>query len=313
MRAFRTSALQTLRLVSGGPGIAAEMLVKLAAQSFRFSEVELAQHNPVATSSSFADVGAFLTTLLRYAFLTNDADNQHEGYNTLERLEAAPHYNSWLGSKLRPHLGSRILEVGAGIGTITRQIEDGRERVIALEADPYYAQRLCNLFRNSPVVTPLHASVEATDWARIAAERIDTVLLSNVLEHILDDGAAVWRFRSVLPSDGRLVLLVPALPALYGTLDKAVGHHRRYTPAVLRTVLESNGFAVEHVEWLNLVGIAGWFLNGKLLRRRALPALQLRIYDRLAPLLARAEEMWKLPIGLSLLAVARASNTGATG
>jgi SAM-dependent methyltransferase len=313
VRAVRTSALQSLRLVSDGPGIAAEILVKLAAQSFRFSEVEIERQDVRSTPASLAEVGAFLGTLFRYAFLTNEADNMHEGYNTLERLEAAPHYNAWLGSKLRPHIGRRVLEVGAGIGTITRQIEAGRERVIALEADAYYAQRLSNLFRGSKVVTPIHAPVEQTDWHRLSGENLDTVLLSNVLEHIDDDGAAVRSFRSVLSTGGRLVLLVPALPALFGTLDQAVGHHRRYTPDALRSVLETNGFSVEVIEWLNFVGIAGWFLNGKVLRRRVLPPVQLRLYDRLAPLLARAEGMWKLPVGLSLLAVARAAEPGATG
>jgi SAM-dependent methyltransferase len=302
-----------VRLVSNGAGIAAEILVKLAAQSFRFIEVELERSGVNGGPTSLGDAGAFLATLFRYAFLTNDTDNLHEGYNTLERLEAAPHYNAWLGSKLRPHIGRRVLEVGAGIGTITRQIEAGRERVIALEADAYYAQRLANLFRGSDVVTPVHAPVEETDWESLTTERLDTVLLSNVLEHIHDDAGAVRRFRSVLPVGGRLVLLVPALPALFGSLDEAVGHHRRYTRATLRTLLEANGFELELMESLNFVGIGGWFLNGKILKRRSLPPLQLRIYDRIAPLLARAEGVLKLPVGMSLLAVARASKgPGAT-
>ncbi len=145
------------------------------------------------------DASDVVATFFRYAFLANDADNEHEGYNTLERLESAPHYNAWLGAKLRPHLGRRVLEVGAGIGTMTKQIADGREHVIALEADPYYAQRLFNLFRGSPVVQPVHSPVERTDWSALARENLDTVFLSNVLEHIADDAEAVRRFRSVLP------------------------------------------------------------------------------------------------------------------
>ena len=312
VRAFRTSALKSLKLISEGAGIGAEILMKLAAQSFRFSEVPAEQ--PLEGTLPLADLREWLATFFRYTFLRNDADDAHEGYNTLERLEGAPRYNAWLGSKVRPHLGKRVLEVGAGIGTITRQIQEGREKVIALEADGYYAQRLSNLFRGSSVVTPLHVSVEDTNWPSLAEERLDTVFLSNVLEHITDDTAATHRFRSVLPLGGRLVLLVPALPALFGSLDEAVGHHRRYTPETLRAAVEPAGFQIEHLEWLNIAGIAGWFLNGKVLRRRVLPALQLKLYDRVAPLLARAEAMWKLPVGLSLLAVARATeNPGADG
>jgi len=303
VQAIRTDALRSLRLVSTGPGVSAEILVKLAAQSFRFGEVTL---SATGAQRSLAEARDLLATLARYALFTNDADNAHEGYNTLERLESAPHYNAWLGSKLRPHLGRRVLEVGAGIGTLTKEIAEGRERVIALEADAYYAQRLSNLFRGSSVVHPIHSPVEETNWQALSGENLDTVFLSNVLEHIEDDTQAVRHFRSVLPVDGRLVVLVPALPSLFGSLDEAVGHHRRYTPDVLREVIEGNGFEVESLEWLNLLGILGWYLNGKILKRRVLPALQLRVYDRVAPLLARAEAMWKLPVGLSLIAVARA-------
>ena len=66
------------------------------------------------------------------------------------------------------------------------------------------------------------------------------------------------------------------------------------------------GFTVEKLEWMNLVGIPGWFLNGRILKRRVIPAGQVRIYDRIAPLLARVESLFRLPVGLSLLAVGRA-------
>jgi SAM-dependent methyltransferase len=301
VRAVRTEAIRSLRL-SSGPGFAAELVVKLAAQAFRFGEVPIAAQS---STRAAADWFALCRTLLRYALFQNDTDNSHEGYNTLVQMDQAPRYNAWLGRKLRPHLGRRVLEIGAGIGTITREIAPGRERVIALEADAFYVQRLRNLFRGSAVVQPLHAPVEETDWAALAREQLDTVMLSNVLEHIEDDGAAVRKFRTVLPVGGRLVILVPALMSLYGSIDKAIGHFRRYDPRTLRAVIEANGFAIETLEWLNLLGIPGWFLNSRILRRRSVPGLQVRLYDQLAPVIARLESNLKLPVGMSLLAVAR--------
>jgi SAM-dependent methyltransferase len=306
LTAVRTTALRSLHGLSSGPGAVAESLVKLAAHCFRFAEVELRGPRD-RFSWSKRELRQLVRTYLRYAFFANDADNVHEGYNTLIQLDQAPRYNAWLGAKLRPHLGPRVLEIGAGIGTITRQIAEGRERVIALEADGFYVQRLQNLFRGSAVVRPIHAPVESTDWEALSREGLDTVLLSNVLEHIGDDAGAVRRFRSVLPRGGRLVILVPALQALYGSIDEAIGHYRRYHTDSLCRVIEENGFEVERLEWLNLLGIPGWYLNSRLLRRRTVPAMQVRLYDRLAPLLARAESAFRLPIGMSLLAVARAA------
>ena len=178
--------------------------------------------------------------------------------------------------------------------------------MIALEADDDYAARLVTRFEGEPRVRTLHSSVEDTDWGALGKERLDSVVLSNVLEHIEDDAAAICNFPKEQHKGGTMVVLVPALPPLFGTLDEAVGHFRRYMPATLRGVIEGNGFHVERLEWMNLVGIPGWFLNGRVLQRRVIPAAQLRIYDFLAPLIARMESSFRLPLGLSLLAVARA-------
>lgn len=301
--ALRTAVLREMGLTSNDRGFDAELRVKLAARRFRFAE----------TSSPLHATGRALNSPLRramayvhYGLFSNDADNLREAYNTLALMDQAPRYNAWLGRRLRAHLGPRVLEIGAGIGTITRELLPDRELIIALEADAFYFERLTNLFRNDPRVQLVHAPVEATDWDGLAKERLDSVVLSNVLEHIEDDAQAIVRFRQVLTPGGTLVTLVPALPALYGSIDQAVGHFRRYTPDTLRHVIEAGGFRLESLEWMNLLGIPGWFLSGRVLKRRSVPPLQLRVYDRIAPLLAKAESAFRLPVGMSLLAVATA-------
>jgi SAM-dependent methyltransferase len=295
-RAFRTEALKSVSLTSEDDAVDAEIVVKLAAQLYRLAEVpvgmEAAPHRPLGSQL------ARLRTLMRYATVQNDADNQHEGYTTLERMDGA-------------HLGRRVLEIGAGIGTITEKLEEGLELLVALEVDRFYVDRLKNKFRGKPHVRPYLSDVALADWESLKAERLDTIVLSNVLEHIPDDGAAVRRFRQILPTGGRVVVLVPALPQLFGSIDEAVGHYRRYTMSGLREVLEGNGFEVEKLEWMNLVGIPGWFMSSRVMRRRSVPRFQLKVYDRIAPLLAKAESHVKLPVGMSLFAVARV--TGGAG
>lgn len=302
-RAFRTEVLRSLTFTSAGDGVDAELLVKVAAQRYRIAEVSLP--GPAAARRSVAGAAQQLATLVRYGTLRNDADNRHEGYTTLAHMDVAHNYNAWLGRRFREHLGRRVLEIGAGIGTITREIEQDRELVVALEVDRFYVDRLRNMFRDRPHVQPCLSDVALADWEALRARDFDSVLLSNVLEHIPDDAAALRRFRQVLPEGGRLVLLVPALPELFGSMDEAVGHHRRYTREGLESLLSDNGFTVERLEWMNLTGIPGWFVNGRLFRRRAVPPLQLRLYDAVAPLLARLEARVTLPVGMSLFAVAR--------
>jgi SAM-dependent methyltransferase len=301
-RAFRVEALKAEPVVASGDEAEAEALVKLGAQRYRFSDV-LVRFGGKRTASNLALLSR---TFARYATVQNDADNLHEGYSTLAHLETgAPNYNQWLAGTFRKWAGARVLEIGAGIGTITAHLAPGRELVTALEVDPFYVRRLKNRFRGTPQVEPYQGDVALADWKALAERRFDTVVLSNVLEHIPDDAGAVQTFAKILPPGGALILFVPALPALFGSLDEAVGHHRRYTPTSLREVMQRNGFDVEALQWMNLVGIPGWFVNGRVLKRRVLPPLQLRLYDRLAPTLASLEAQVKLPVGLSLLAVGR--------
>jgi SAM-dependent methyltransferase len=303
-RAFRTPVLKEVSLRASGAEVDPELLVKIAAQLYRFTEVPVHLHGRAQRSGR--EWLAQVRSLIKYATTQNDADNAHEGYNTLARMEGgAPNYNTWLAERFRAHAGNRVLEIGAGIGTITALLAPGREKVVALEVDEFYVRRLRNRFRDQRNVEPYLSDVALADWQRLKAERFDSIVLSNVLEHIPDDGGAVRRFAQILQPGGRVLILVPALPLLLGAMDEAVGHYRRYTPGSLRSVLEGNGFEVETLEWMNLVGIPGWFVNSVVLRRRVMPPLQLRLYDQIAPLLARAESRVKLPVGMSLFCVAR--------
>jgi SAM-dependent methyltransferase len=305
VRSFRAEALQQLTLTSSGEEIQAEIVSKLSANQFRVQEVELQAQDKRPASP--AEVIRQARALLKFALSPEELTADHEGYNTLLRMEAAPNYNAWLGRKFKGHLGKRVLEVGAGIGTISRILEPDLELLVALEVEAFYVERLKMLFRGKPHVRPYLSDVSEAAWEKLAEERFDSIVLSNVLEHIDDDGRAVRNFRRVLQPGGKLLLLVPALPRLYGAMDEAVGHHRRYTEERLRDVIHENGFVVETLEWMNLAGVPAWFFNGRILRRRTLPPLQLRLYDTVAPLLAAAESRWKVPVGMTLFAVARAS------
>lgn len=222
------------------------------------------------------------------------------GVETLERLAAAPRYNRWMFDRLRPWVGRRVLEVGAGIGTMSAFLVD-RERVVLTDTEPSYLDRLRERFGDQGHVAVAELRLPTVD-PRLAAERLDTVICLNVLEHIEHDGAALSAMHHLLEPGGRLVLLVPALRALHGTLDEALGHFRRYVPAELSTKLRAAGFRVRHLEYFNLAGIAGWWLAGRVLRRRLIPLGALRWYEALVPLF-RLERLLPGRVGQSLIAI----------
>lgn len=222
------------------------------------------------------------------------------GAATLERMSVAPAFNRWMFDRLRRWIGRRVLEIGAGIGNLSAFLVD-RERVVLSDTEPYYLTRLRERFagRGNVAVVELRLPVANP---RLEAERFDTIVCLNVLEHIEDDRASLQAMRRLLQPGGRLALLVPALPALYGTLDQALGHFRRYTRGELVAKLGDAGFRLAHWEYFNLAGIPGWWFTGRVLRRRLLPTGALKWYDALVPLF-RLETLLPVRIGQSLITI----------
>ncbi len=139
--------------------------------------------------------------------------------------------------------------------------------------------------------------------------RLDSALCSNVLEHVADDEQALRQVAGALSVGGTLVVVVPAWPGLYGSLDAAVGHHRRYTLSELRGKLGRAGFVERETRFANALGIPGWLLNGKVLRRTRIPDWQIRLFDVLAQPLVAVESRLRPPLGLSLVVACEKSSS----
>jgi SAM-dependent methyltransferase len=132
------------------------------------------------------------------------------------------------------------------------------------------------------------------------------VVAVNVLEHVPDDLDFVIQAERVLAPGGHLVLFVPAGPGIFGTLDEAFEHYRRYTRGDLARLLERAGFELVELRYSNLPGVLAWWLSGRVLRRRTVTPGSVRLYDRLmVPWLRRLERVWTPPRGQSLFVVGR--------
>ena len=222
------------------------------------------------------------------------------GAETLEHLANAVRYNRWMFDRLSRWVGRRVLEIGAGIGNLSAFLTD-RDRVVLTDTRNEYLTCLRERFARHPNVAVARLYLPS-DAGGLAGEAFDTVICLNVLEHVADDVESLTLIRTLLGEGGRLILLVPALPALFGTLDEALGHHRRYTRAELAAKFASAGLRLRHIEYFNLAGIPGWWFTGRVLRRRVIPAGSLRLYDALVPLF-RLEGLLPWRVGQSLIAI----------
>ena len=206
--------------------------------------------------------------------------------------------------RIRPWVGDRVLEIGSGIGNLSQFLVD-RPSVVLSDTAAEYLERLRARFADRPNVEVLRLYLP-TPEGPVAHRRFDTIVCLNVLEHVADDVGSLVAMRRLLDRGGRLVLLVPALRALYGSLDRALGHVRRYTKGELRAKFGQNGFTMRRLEYFNLAGIPGWWVSGKLLGREIIPAGPLRLFDALVPLF-RLERLLPWRLGQSLIAIGEAA------
>ena len=224
------------------------------------------------------------------------------GEATLEIMSRATRYNRWIAELIAPHLGDRILEVGAGIANMTQWLVP-KEYVVATDPDPAYLAVLKDTMseHRNVAVRSLKLPDVSPSWKD---ERLDTAILLNVLEHIEEDKESLANLADVLVPGGRVVIFVPAVPALYGTIDKGLSHFRRYSASQLQDTIEQAGLELKHIRYCNFVGMFGWWFYSRIARRKVLPSLQVRLFDLLVPVLSRVEERVTPPVGQSLLAVA---------
>jgi 2-polyprenyl-3-methyl-5-hydroxy-6-metoxy-1,4-benzoquinol methylase len=231
------------------------------------------------------------------------------GRRTLELFAETPQLNRWIYGKLAPHVRGDVLEIGSGIGTLSRLIVAdlaNDARVVLSDNDPTYLSALSTAFADDRRVSVVPYDLEGLPPPAIAERRFDTILAVNVVEHVANDRALIATLTELLAPEGHLLVYVPACPFAFGALDRALGHYRRYTSGDLQRLLAGAGLATEAHRYVNLLGLIGWLMTGKVLRRERLGRSGVMLFDRLIPLVMM-EDRVNLPIGLGLYAVARKS------
>lgn len=223
----------------------------------------------------------------------------------LEQMRLAKNYNNWLYQLVKPYLGKRVLEIGAGIGTVSTKIITEVDLLISVEPNPYCVRQLKSQLGSNPKFILFDRRLEDCSAASFNDYKVDTVLCINVLEHIEDDLATLRLFEEVIQSGGRVVLLLPAVPQAYGPIDQAVGHFRRYSKSSIQSVLNQTTLIAERYTYSNFVGLLGWFFNARIKKSIRQSSTQIKLFDWLTPLISTIERTFGCPIGLSLISISR--------
>jgi SAM-dependent methyltransferase len=222
----------------------------------------------------------------------------------LELFAAAQNWKRYWSDEIAPFVNGRVLDVGAGLGA-TADVFSARGDIEAwtcLEPDARFTARLAARIASGGLPARTRA-LRGTLRDLDPAERFETILYIDVLEHIRDDRGELAEAAARLSEGGHLVVLSPAHPFLYSPFDTAIGHERRYTRASLCAAVPESLRRVR-LDYLDAVGF-GASLGNRLVLRSAMPnAAQIAAWDRLMVPLSRRLDPWlRFRAGKSVLGI----------
>lgn len=305
-KAFRGDLFRSIPICCDGFGFEPEITAKLARLDCRLYEVPIDYHGRSYLAGKkvrWRDGLRMAMSIIRFR-LIDGLRGIDEGLETLQSMRWARRYNRWLFGRIAPFIGDRVLEAGAGIGNITAHLLD-RELIVAADDNVAYLKRLTAAFANNPNVSTTPLDLENhVEILELREHRFDTIVCVNVIEHLEPDEAVLAGFFEILEPGGRAIILAPQGRWLYGSIDRALHHRRRYSRTEIRQKMERAGFEIEKIFGLNRVAPLFWFLNGRLLKRTSVPGIQVRLFDHMVPLVRILDRLLPLP-PLSIVAIGR--------
>jgi 2-polyprenyl-3-methyl-5-hydroxy-6-metoxy-1,4-benzoquinol methylase len=217
-----------------------------------------------------------------------------------ERMALAASYFAWQSRLDTRELGRRVLEIGCGLGNFTSTLLD-RETVVAIDIEPDCVERLKRRYPNRENLHAFSCDINDSEFVDLKRFKADSCVCLNVLEHIEHDQEALQRMASAIAPGGVIVLIVPAFPALYGPIDRNVGHYRRYTRASFLKLAQAVGLRTRKAHYMNTVGFFGWWANSHIFKREAQSEGQIKFFDKfIVPPMAWAEGIVRPFFGQSL-------------
>jgi len=223
----------------------------------------------------------------------------YTGTKTLESMNQAKFYNKWTLGKFKKYLKGNILEVGCGIGNFTTTLSK-YGKVTAIDIDQSLIDKLNK--ENHPRIKAGYGDIEKSKYF-FKDKSFDIIVCINVLEHVKDDEKALQNMYRLLKKGGKLILLVPIHDFLYGEIDKAINHFRRYNPEHLVTQLKQMGFIIKQNRKLNFLGALGWFVAGRILKNKQVEDSKIQLFNIIAPLFLFLEDLIEPVIGTSILII----------
>jgi len=231
------------------------------------------------------------------------------GKQTLEVISQADTFNKWMYETIKPFSKGKVLEIGSGIGNISELFIENRSEIMLSDLRTEYCEILKEKFKNnSNFLGAEEIDLNDDNFETKYQNHIgiyDTVFALNVVEHIADDVLAIKNCKKMLRAKGNLIILVPAYQKLYNKFDTNLGHYKRYNLKLLQQLFYINDLKIIKGHYFNFMGIFGWYISGRILRKESIPTGQMKVYNTLVPIFKLADTFILKRMGLSVLVVGR--------
>lgn len=233
-------------------------------------------------------------------------DNNKYIGNELDLFSHAVHWKNYWAKIIKPYLGARILDVGAGIGATAQVLSQLKcEHYLALEPDADFVNRMQRANVDGFFNSSFECLAGRTENLGMD-DYFDTILYIDVLEHIENDKNELAQVAKHLLPGGYIVILSPAHQWLYTPFDKAVGHIKRYDKKSILLAKPEN-LIVERICYLDSVGLLASLGNRLIIRSSTPNKTQITIWDNwFVPCSTVVDMITRYKLGKSILGVFRA-------
>lgn len=302
-KVFRADILKTIPLRSKRFGIEPEITAKIAKRHCTIFEVPISYNGRSygeGKKITWKDGLAAVYTIFKYWLIDDcyEKDLIAETYNDLERTH---HAQEQLVMRLLPYFGDRLLEIGSGIGSISR-ILPVRESMTLSDWRKEYMDFLEKGFAGKARINLEKLDINQADIPGNLKEKFDSVIFLNQLQFCADQVLALKNIRSLLQNKGRALISVPNFSD-FGPYEKNLGYKRRFASDQLQELLAQNGFKILQTFSVNFPARLIWQNVIKRNDLDHLPLIWAKISDMMVRRTAFLEKYFK-PEGLTLVCIA---------
>ena len=192
----------------------------------------------------------------------------------LEIFDTAKVFQKYVYFLIKKYFKNKIFEVGAGIGSFTRNYNDSYKEIYLSDLDKNNYLVLKKKFSKKKNIKINNQKINQIN------KKFNTIIYLNVLEHIKKDKREINLAISKLNSGGHLIILVPAHQKLYSKFDKAIGHCRRYNINFFKNNKFKNA-SVEKLIYLDMVGYFLYFCNKIFFKEEIYPSkIKVFLWDK---------------------------------